>query len=506
MYIPVNLLSFPTVPKLDVEAQQRRTKELINILRINHYSGQRNHFAPLPTYSNIQLPPPVPDDYHSARRYVDDLDVMATLEQCFRIIHDKKSDPTEVTTPVSAGRGPVDPGIGSASALKLTITKYLAKFLKRSVFERIKGRQTRLDHNLFDVIWQSMKKVNQNRRVEEELNCGIIAPDYDVYVVFQEFLVPLIKDIHCMNLSSEFKPHPRLFFFPIADGVQQYINFQFDVAPKSVRSSRIEVSRNLDEYELPLNLTVGQIELVERAIVAKVLTNEFTEHIGEQETGVYYTLSEVLDDSSQVRSMLIENHLMIEILDITERNLEAESIALNGVIWPYGRGVFVSEKKNLSIWINVLDHFRLVVTTDKNTPANLGETYTKAGRAMHYLEEQLNFKESYFLGYLSSRPSFLGTGLKIATVIYVPNLMKETENLRHLCSVRGLNMVPNSFDNTIQAVNMQSLGVSEFRIFQDYCTAVSNIFSLEKDMSLTNSKQIAHMLVKIFKKKKNSII
>lgn len=437
---------------------------------------------------------------------MDDLDVMATLEQCFRIIHDKKSDPTEVGTPQSAGRGPVDPGIGSASALKLTITKYLAKFLKRSVFERIKCRQTRLDHNLFDVIWQSMKKANQNRRVEEEMNCAIIAPDYDVYVVFQEFLVPLIKDIHCMNLSSEFKPHPRLFFFPIADGVQQYINFQFNVAPKSVRTSRIEVARNLDEFELPLNLTVGQIELVERAIVAKVLTNEFTEHIGEQEAGVYYTLNEVMDDSSNVRSMLIENHLMIEIVDHTEPNLEAESIALNGTIWPYGRGVFVSEKKNLSVWINVLDHFRLIVTTDKNTPANLGETYTKAGRAMHYLEEQLNFKESYFLGYLSSRPSFLGTGLKIATVIYVPNLMKETENLRHLCSVRGLNMVPNSFDNTIQAVNMQSLGVSEFRIFQDYCTAVSNIFSLEKDMSLTNSKQIANMLVKIFKKKKNSII
>uniref|UniRef100_T1GFR8 Phosphagen kinase C-terminal domain-containing protein n=1 Tax=Megaselia scalaris TaxID=36166 RepID=T1GFR8_MEGSC len=213
------------------------------------------------------------------------------------------------------------------------------------------------------------------------------------------------------------------------------------------------------------------MEMVERTIVEKVLAIHFSESIGEDEPGVYFTMNEVIDDSSKVRSMLTENHLMIELLDHTDKNQEAECIALNGTIYPYGRGVFVSENKDLAIWVNVLDHFRLIVTSNRKTPANLGDSYTKAGRAMHYLEEKLNFKESYFLGYLSSRPSFLGTGLKISTVIYVPNLMKEMENLRHLCSVRGLNMVPNSFDNTIQAVNMQSLGAPiahnfEYRIFK----------------------------------------
>jgi len=159
------------------------------------------------------------------------------------------------------------------------------------------------------------------------------------------------------------------------------------------------------------------------------------------------------------------------------------------------------------VWLNCQEHLRIISTSSSKEPADMGAAYTRVGRAISYLETQLHFKESYLLGYLQSRPSYLGTGLKMTTIVKLTNLMKEMDNLRHLCSVRGLSMVTNRLSKlTVRLVNMQSMGVVEFVLFQDYCTAVTNILSLEKDMSLTNSKHIATMLVKIFKRKKNSIV
>ncbi|XP_037910554.1 uncharacterized protein LOC119651140 isoform X5 [Hermetia illucens] len=439
----------------------------------------------------------VPDDLHSARRPVDDADVLSTLERCFRLLHEpnRQADPLGSATP------------SSASSLRLTVTTYLARFLKRSIFDKIKHRQTRLDHNLFDVIWPAMKKSSKERRIDEDLNAGVVAPDFDVYVVFQEFLVPLIKDIHCMPQSQDFKPHPGIFYFPVIDGkIDSSIRLSVDESRKYIVDGFVECSRNLDDFELPLNLNIGQIEQAERVILEKILSSDFADAISEEEPGTYYTMNEVLENPSEIRTVLATSKLLIALLDTSDPKQEAESLAINGQYWPYGRGVFLSSAGDLAAWINVQEHLRIIVSTPSDAPADVGYAYSKVGRAMMYLESKLHFRESYLLGYLSSRPSYLGTALKISLTMDLPNLVKELDNLRHLCVVRGLNIIPNQKDGIVRVVNMQSLGVTEWRLFQDYCTAVTNILQLEKDMALTNSKQIAAMLVKIFRRKKNSLV
>lgn len=434
---------------------------------------------------------------HSARRPVDDADVLSTLERCFRLLHEpnRQADPLGSATP------------SSASSLRLTVTTYLARFLKRSIFDKIKHRQTRLDHNLFDVIWPAMKKSSKERRIDEDLNAGVVAPDFDVYVVFQEFLVPLIKDIHCMPQSQDFKPHPGIFYFPVIDGkIDSNIRLSVDESRKYIVDGFVECSRNLDDFELPLNLNIGQIEQAERVILEKILSSDFADAISEEEPGTYYTMNEVLENPSEIRTVLATSKLLIALLDTSDPKQEAESLAINGQYWPYGRGVFLSSAGDLAAWINVQEHLRIIVSTPSDAPADVGYAYSKVGRAMMYLESKLHFRESYLLGYLSSRPSYLGTALKISLTMDLPNLVKELDNLRHLCVVRGLNIIPNQKDGIVRVVNMQSLGVTEWRLFQDYCTAVTNILQLEKDMALTNSKQIAAMLVKIFRRKKNSLV
>ncbi|XP_021701233.1 uncharacterized protein LOC5567456 isoform X5 [Aedes aegypti] len=451
----------------------------------------------------------VPDDQHSARRELDDVDTLTTLERCFKIIHEP------VDELMKSVRLPTNSVPGSASSLRILITSYLARFMKRSVFDKIKKRQTKLDHNLFDVIWPAMKKATKEKKIDEDLNVGIVIPDYDVFVVFQEFLVPLIKDMHCMELQQEFVPHPQMQFFPqyvlqmspnqngesngnVLRENPSDVHLNLDTSGKFITGVVIECARNLDEFDFPLNLSIAQLEKAERILTSKILSMAFATAIGEEELGTYYTMNEILENPSEIRTILATSGLLIPMLDHNDPYQTAESIALNGKYWPYGRGVYVSHMQDLVAWINAQEHLRVLCCTSSKNPANMGSAYSKIGRAMTFLDDKIHFKHSYFLGYLVSRPSFLGTGLKMTLFLELPHLRKERENLRHLCVVRGLHLLTSDDQSRVRMSNMRSLSQTEWQIFQDYTGAITNIVALEKELSMSNSLHIAATLLKIF--------
>ncbi|XP_055544683.1 uncharacterized protein LOC129729856 isoform X5 [Wyeomyia smithii] len=451
----------------------------------------------------------VPDDQHSARRELDDVDTLTTLERCFKIIHEP------VVDLMKSVDLPTNSVPGSASSLRILITSYLAKFLKQSVFDKVKKRQTKLDHNLFDVIWPAMKKATKEKKIDEDLNVGIVIPDYDVFVVFQEFLVPLIKDMHCMDMQQNFEPHPAIQFFPrytltetsnphregnghVLRENPDEIQLNLDTSGKFITGVVIECCRNLDDFEFPLNLSIAHLERVERILTSKILSMAFAAAIGEEQLGTYYTMNEVLENPSEIRTILAATGLLIPMLDHSDPYQLAESIAINGRFWPYGRGVYVSHNQDLVAWINTQEHIRVLVCTSSQQPANIGATYSKIGRAMNFLEGKIQFKHSYFLGYLVSRPSFLGTGFKITLTLELPHLRKERENLRHLCVVRELHLLTSEDLQSVRMSNMRSLSLCEWQIFQNYTSAITNIVALEKELSLSNSLHIAATLLKIF--------
>lgn len=405
---------------------------------------------------------------------------------------------------------------GSASSLRRSSKAYLARFLKRGVFDKIKVRQTRIDHNLFDVIWPALKKEN---KIELNMDAGIIAPDFDVFVVFQEFLVPFIKDLHCIDIHNDFHPHPEIQYFPLkmskrhetlsenvdVDTSIEIANINLDKTGKYVTSGIIECCRNLEHFELPLNLSVGQLEQVERIVTAKLLHADFSKTIDEKEVGIYYTMNEVLENSSEIRILLASKGLLIPFLNNNETYEKAESIAINGKYWPYGRGVFVSAACDFVAWINCQEHIRILCCTWDSAPASIGRIYVKIGKAIMYLTEKIDFRTSYLLGHLSSRPSFLGTSLRFILTLDLPHLTKEPDNLHYLCNVRGLRMIQHQNTSHVRVMNMQTLSCTEWKSFQDFYTAVANIIQLEKDLSIADSHHITSMLLSIFRKKRNSI-
>jgi arginine kinase len=434
----------------------------------------------------------VPEDRVSSRRALEVPEALDTLERCYRLLASARPNRTSL----------------SASSNRATPPLVLGRFLKRSIFDSVKYRVTKLDHDLFDVIWPAVKKLPENRdiiqTVEEDFPGGITAPDYYVYDVFYEFLIPLIKDLHNINIHSELPSHPESDFAKTSEKV---IELNIDSNDEFVLSGAIECSRNIEGFELPLNLKVGQLETIERIITTILMQENFAKIIdtypeSDQKGGTYYTLNEVMEKPSEICAILASSGLLIALCDREEFD---DYTRIHGSHWPYGRGVFVSEDKTVAVWINVHDHIRVLVSNPLDSPGEIGLSFTKLSYIMTYLHDKLDFVWDQKLGHLSCRPTFLGAGLRFSLLVSFPGLSKDPENIKHLCAMRGLQYRETLSADIARISNYQCLSMTESSCFNDFSTAASNLLHLEKDLAMQNSAHIATMLSNIFRRKRSSL-
>lgn len=456
-------------------------------------------------------------DLYSARRDVTESETLATLERCFRLLAGSRR-----------GSGTNTPAPGTL----------LGRYLKRPIFDQLKHRLTRLDHNLFDLIWPALRKYSSSNTgynpigsmtsltsantrqmipEDEDFSGHVVVPDFESYVVFFELLDPLIRDLHCVTVTGEIPDHPESHFFDDEEpeffdasirnhGTTVAVVETFDLDPvsKHVLAGVVECTRNLEAYTLPVNLTVNQLEESEREITTELMRADvasiMAEGSSEDEGGTYYTLNEVLEKPSEIRARLAAAGLLLPM------NLHATSDdrRLHGRHWPYGRGVFVAAAGDLAAWINVQDHLRVVCSTPEDRPGQIGKAYARLGRVMTALDHGLTFKKDEKLGFLASRPSAIGNTLHFSLVVKFPELSKEPGNLVHLCLVRGLNIKETMQRDIVKISNQQCLAITELQTLQDFCRAVLNILSLEKELALNNSMRIAALVANIFRKRLSS--
>ncbi|XP_076679364.1 uncharacterized protein LOC143374797 isoform X2 [Andrena cerasifolii] len=446
-------------------------------------------------------------DTYSARRDITEPETLATLERCFRLLAGTR----HIATPKSPG----NPGT------------LISRCLKRPIFDHIKHRVTRMDHNLFDVIWPALKKYGNATgnskassaysfisNAEEDSGLTVVAPDYESYTVFGEFFDPLIRDIHCVTASGDLPDHPApRFFYSDEDESEENPDtvdemtisaieaYDLDPPAKYVQAAIIECCRNLEKHTFPLTLTVNQLERVEREITNELMSQEISgmmaEGSSEDEPGTYFTLNEILDQPSPIRAQLAAAGLLLPITDF-ELN---DDKRLHGRHWPYGRGVYVTAAGDLAAWVNVQDHLRIVCRTADNRPGLIGRAYVRLAKIMLMLDEKLKFRRDKKLGFLSARPYAIGNTLRFSVIIRFPELSKEFDNLKHLCVVRGLSIRETARQDTVRISNQQSLSVTELQTLQDFCRAVLNVLTLEKELSINSSLKIANLIAGLFRKR-----
>jgi protein arginine kinase len=166
-----------------------------------------------------------------------------------------------------------------------------------------------------------------------------------------------------------------------------------------VISSRIRLARNLEDYCFP-----GWAGEVENQAVWKQISTIFEEMDADF---IRWGMEEM---SLLDREILFERHLISQELAAQEDSC----------------GVFVSPDECLAIMVNEEDHIRI---QSLQPGLNLERAWRAADRMDDRLETRLGYAFSPKLGYLTSCPSNVGTGMRASVMLHLPGLVliKEME-------------------------------------------------------------------------------
>lgn len=229
-----------------------------------------------------------------------------------------------------------------------------------------------------------------------------------------------------------------------------------------VLSSRIRLARNFRQIPFPNRADFSQLAEV-REMATSVL--------GEVETAAgeafdQVSLEQLTDPEKKV---LIEKHL----------------ISQNLIRNPQYRSVFVSQSRHCSIMVNEEDHLRIQCMV---SGFNLETPYAMASKLDDVIESKLDIAFDEKMGYLTSCPTNLGTGLRASVMLHLPGLVF-TRNIGGIINVspqlglavRGLyGEGTDVIGNIFQISNQLTLGFTETGLIENLTSAVREIIAHER--------------------------
>lgn len=230
--------------------------------------------------------------------------------------------------------------------------------------------------------------------------------------------------------------------------------------PRVAISSRIRLARNLNGVPFPSQASDEVL-----ASVAKLLDGKLGE-LPRMEGGTFYWMNRTLDVQ---KTQMIEDHL------ISRELAEGRHTA-----------TFLSEDHSISIMVNEEDHLRIQGLRGGMALREIWEDVSALDDA---IETSVRYAFSPMLGYLTSCPSNVGTGLRASVLIHVPGLALLDE-MRPIINglskiglaVRGLwGEGSEAVGSLYQISNQMTLGPSEERIIEDLEQIVLEIVEHEQN-------------------------
>jgi len=154
----------------------------------------------------------------------------------------------------------------------------------------------------------------------------------------------------------------------------------------------------------------------------------------------------------------------------------------SGRDWPEARGVFLAESGKLAAWVNEEDHLRLM---SMELGGNLKVAFERFCRAEAGVQERLrkagcDFAWNSKLGYLSSCPSNLGSGLRAEVTCRLP-LLSQQPGFKVLCRRLGVQVHSNADhgQGAWNVMNIEQLGPSEVEQVNTVIDGCRQLISLE---------------------------
>lgn len=168
------------------------------------------------------------------------------------------------------------------------------------------------------------------------------------------------------------------------------------------------------------------------------------------------------------------------------KTAEAVSLAERGIVNAdfaedrEGRCVLFSADESRSIMVNGEDHFLIQV---RATGLSLKEIYPFADQLDTVLDKSLNFAFDKRLGYLTSNPAILGTGMLASLNLHLPALADMGAAARIASNLRPLGIMLSSVFHPHGSVyrlsNRMTLGLSEQTAVENLCGIARQIVAQE---------------------------
>ncbi|MGB9867444.1 MAG: protein arginine kinase [Bacillota bacterium] len=231
-----------------------------------------------------------------------------------------------------------------------------------------------------------------------------------------------------------------------------------------VLSSRIRLARNLEGMPFPPAMKAEHARAVMGAAERVVESLNAGTGLGR------YMLFSIGELSELDRAVLVEKHLISP--------QHAESSRMGAVI--------LREDERVSIMVGEEDHFRIQALS---SGLQLEDTLRLANAVDDVMDRVVKYAFSPEIGYLTSCPTNVGTGLRASVMLHLPALTLTGQVGEVLSAVSKLNMVvrglygegTEAIGNVYQVSNQVSLGRTESDIASNLSGVARRILEQERD-------------------------
>ncbi|MDI6861550.1 MAG: hypothetical protein QMD25_06020 [Caldisericia bacterium] len=228
-------------------------------------------------------------------------------------------------------------------------------------------------------------------------------------------------------------------------------------------SSRIKVARNIEGFNFPQKCLLSEKNEIVRIISEKIEKSNFYKKFN------LFGLN-ILDLSDVERYALVEMHLVSPLF----------------IENPYGKYLYLSEDGTVSIMINEEDHLRIQIIKEGFT---LDDIIINVFEIGDELEDNIEISYSNNLGYLTSCPTNVGTGLRASLLVHLPILTLTGKmndiienSTKFSITIRGtFGEWSETVSSLFQISNSTSLGKSEETIIDSVKKIGREIIKLERE-------------------------
>lgn len=229
-----------------------------------------------------------------------------------------------------------------------------------------------------------------------------------------------------------------------------------------IMGTKVSLSRNITNYPFPHKLSQSESQVIVNKINNIILKSEnlFNENF------ITYNMREI--------SQIEKNTLM-------ERGIISNKFSKSDI-----GSIIINKNKTKVITVNDEDHVKIHIYEDK---FNIDETFIVANQIDDILGSKLDYAFNDKLGYLTSSPINVGTGLKASVIVHLPilSLQKKIDTYSNIAHKLGLNIKgicnekSNILGNMYEISNQSTIDKTEKNIIESLKSLTKDIIKREKE-------------------------